>query len=63
MTETYVRIQAEDIRPGDRVARARTHPFHLVTDVRPGGTAVWLTYESGARDRPRRTASWWKAVS
>lgn len=75
---TYERITAADIRPGMRVARARTHPFHEVEEVHPGPRAVTLVYvttfdpaypprpgqQHGGRqfDRPRLTASWWREL-
>lgn len=60
---THKRILAGDIRPGDRVARARTRPFFEVAAVRPGPVAVRLTYGDGTSDRPRQTALWWLEVT
>lgn len=69
---TYERISAGMIRVGDTVARARTHPFHTVTEVRHGPVSVVL-YTSDERDRfngrrviwarPRKTAQWWREVA
>lgn len=56
----YERITAADIRPGDRIARARTHTFREVAEVRRGEVAVRLIYVGGSTDRPRQTAQWWK---
>lgn len=60
MTPTqYERIEAGEIRPGDHVARARSHRFQQVTAISTGPISVTLQFD---RDfaRPRRTAKWWR---
>jgi hypothetical protein len=60
MTPTqYERIEAGEIKPGDRVARARSHSFQQVTAISTGPVAITLRF---GRDiaRPRRTAKWWR---
>ena len=57
----YERIRAEDIRPGDRVARARTRTFREVKGVSHFPRAVRISYQSSS-DRPRREALWWREV-
>jgi hypothetical protein len=59
---SYERIIAEKISPGDSVARTRTAKFCTVEDVRVAGGCIWITYEGGARARPRLTAKWWRVV-
>lgn len=60
----YEKVQAGDIQPGDRVARARTHPFLTVRSAEHGATSVRLRYEDhGGSDRPRKTAQWWREVT
>ncbi len=60
-SEQYEHIDAGDIQVGDRVARARTHPFVKVAAIRHGSTAVRLLNEHGATiARPQKTASWWR---
>ncbi len=55
----YERIEAGEIRPGDQVARARSHRFQRVTAISIGPVAITLRF---GRDiaRPRRTAKWWR---
>jgi hypothetical protein len=55
----YERIEAGEIQPGDRVARARSHRFQQVTAISTGPVAITLRF---GRDiaRPRRTAKWWR---
>jgi hypothetical protein len=61
MTSTaYERIEAEQIQPGDRVARARTHPFQQVTAISTGPIAITLRFAGNDIARPRRTAKWWR---
>lgn len=60
--QQYERVPAGEIRPGDRVARSRTHPFHTVTAIERTPTCVWLSLEGAGRSRPRLTASWWREV-
>lgn len=69
-----VRVLAKDIRPGDYVARSRTHIFHKVDEARLGPVAVTLYYapqqSEWARlrgepprrqhDRPGQLQKWWK---
>jgi hypothetical protein len=60
MTSTqYERIEAGDIQPGDRVARARSHPFQQVAATSVGPVSITLQFD---RDfaRPHRTAKWWR---
>ena len=59
---TYERIDAGQIQPGDRVARTRTRPFFEVKAVSHGPVAVTIAYTTGGRDRPRKTARWWREV-
>lgn len=47
----YEKVQAGDIQPGDRVARARTHPFKTVAQVIHGDTAVRLVYDVSPEKR------------
>ncbi len=62
------RITAEEIRPDDRVARARTHSFNEVERVEQHAATVSVYYVGkggggyGAKDRPRKAAKWWRAV-
>lgn len=72
----YERVTAEEIRAGDRVARARTHGFQEVQRVELHASAVSIYYVpkggdmhrnrralvTGGKDRPRRTAKWWREV-
>lgn len=63
----YERVLAENIKPGDRVARARTHGFLEVESVTRHEKSVVIRYMTGggrwgSMDRPRRTARWWKIV-
>jgi len=60
MSKTYVRIEAGAIRPGDRVARARSHPFAQVTGISLGAKAIRLHMQDGGTARPLQTAKWWK---
>lgn len=61
--EQYERVAAGDIQVGDRVARARTHPFVRVAAVRHGSSAVRLLGEHGATiARPQKTAPWWRVA-
>jgi hypothetical protein len=57
---TYERIYADEIKPGDYVARARTHPFKRVVELGGGSIAVVIHYLDETIDRPRRTARWWR---
>lgn len=59
----YERITAAEVLPGDRIARARTHPFRRVTRVEEGPVAVRFTYDTGGTDRPRKTAPWWRELA
>lgn len=61
-SRTFERIVAGNIKPGDKVARARTHTFQTVASVSPGATSVYIEYEHGNRDRPRKGAFWWREV-
>ena len=57
----YERIEAGQIQPGDRVARARSHPFQEVTAISTG--PISITVRFACNDdiaRPRRTATWWR---
>lgn len=56
----YERITAGDVQPGDRIARAKTHRFRLVTRIEEGPVSVRFTYDSGGADRPRKAAAWWR---
>jgi hypothetical protein len=66
---TYERITAGDIRPGDTVARSRTHTFTRIVAISEGPVSVSL-YTTDERDRfnglrivwarPRKTAKWWR---
>lgn len=65
--DSYERIEAGAIVPGDRVARARTHEFVYVERVELHPTSVSL-YAVPPRSttgritrwaRPRKTARWW----
>lgn len=72
----YERVQAGEIRAGDKVARARTHPFREVSHVSHGPRSVQIYYADADDglltggsfhfrtpfDRPRLTASWWRLV-
>jgi hypothetical protein len=70
---TYERITAGEIRPGDTVARSRTHMFTRIDEVREGPVAVSLYTRETAYDRyrgrrivwarPRKTAKWWREVA
>lgn len=61
MTSTqYERIEADDIQPGDRVARARSHPFQQVTARSTGPISITLRFAGKDIARPRRTAKWWR---
>ncbi|MGA2166267.1 MAG: hypothetical protein ABSH36_17625, partial [Solirubrobacteraceae bacterium] len=61
--EQYERVEAGQIQVGDRVARARTHPFVTVAAIRHGRTAVRLLNEHHATiARPQKTASRWRIV-
>jgi hypothetical protein len=71
----YERITAAEIRPGDKVARARSHAFVEIVEVKHGPIAASL-YARGTRfdrrglpsdstylhARPRLTAQWWREV-
>jgi hypothetical protein len=58
---THERITAEEIKPGDRVARSRNHQFATVAEVQFGPIAVRLLDRNGTTiARPRRTAKWWR---
>lgn len=60
---TYERVEAGDVRVGDRVARTRKAPFHEVADIDQGSTTVRFHYaDHGGTDRPRRIALWWREV-
>ena len=67
MARNYHRVLAEEIRPGMKVARARTHNFREVAEVRQGNSAVTIYYVHplhpgsgyGGYDRPRKDAKWW----
>lgn len=56
---TYERILAGDIKPGDKVARARTHTFCEVESVRFGAKAIRLHFDGAEDARPQQTARWW----
>ena len=67
----YIRIKAEDIQPGDHVARARTHPFVEIVEVVRGPKAVSLrtvravdrfTRRPLVYARPQHHQLWWKEV-
>lgn len=62
-TISYERVPAAEIRLGDRVARARTHPFHEVTEVRHAGSSAMLVLDRAGRVKPRLTAMWWREVT
>jgi hypothetical protein len=70
------RVTVDDIQVGDQVARARTHTFREVAYIHENPSTRWLTYGPDprridarynpegdvGRDRPRRTAQWWRIV-
>lgn len=58
----YERITAAEIRPGDRVARARSHPFHEARTVRHAGRSSVIELAGGGRVKPRLTAAWWREI-
>jgi hypothetical protein len=59
---TSERISAGDIRPGDRVARSRTHPFRRVEAVEPLRRTVRLHLDGAPSTRPAKAARWWREV-
>lgn len=61
--QQFERITADEIQAGDRVARARSHPFFEVSRVEHHEKAVWIYYAGKLhRDRPQRVAKWWRQV-
>ena len=69
------RITCEDVRVGDRIARAKTHTFEEVVEIQEGPISRRLCFtpsepDAGARSRrdwgrnirPRRTAKLWVLV-
>ena len=62
-TTQYARVLAGDITPGDEVARTRTATFNTVAEVQHNASTVWLIYTTGGRDRPGKTAKWWRKVA
>ena len=61
---TYQRITAEQIEPGDCVARSRNHEFVTVAQIQFGPVAVRLLDRNGTTiARPRRTAKWWREAA
>jgi hypothetical protein len=61
---THERITAEEIKPGDRVARSRNHQFAIVAQIQLGPVAVrLLDGNDNTIARPRRTAKWWRETT
>jgi hypothetical protein len=61
---TRQRITAEEIKPGDRVARSRNHQFATVAQIQLGPIAVRLLDRNGNTiARPRRIAKWWRQTA
>jgi hypothetical protein len=61
---THERIIAEEIKPGDRVARSRNQQFATVAQIQFGPIAVRLLDGAGNTiARPRRTARWWRETA
>lgn len=67
----YQRITCEDVKVGDRIARAKSHPFNEVVEIHEGPVSRRLIFTHAApearRDwgqniRPRRTAKLWRIV-
>lgn len=64
----FERITAGEVREGDAIVFARSHPPMRVTGVSAGPVSVWLTVEDAdtglraGRIRPRKTARLWLVV-
>lgn len=59
---SWERIDAEQIKTGDLIAKTRNEEPAEVTDVGPRfERAIWIHFGPGNRSRPRRTTKFWRA--
>lgn len=61
-TWTRSKITAEQIKVGDRVSRLKRGPYHEVTALSNGESAVWISFEGAGRVRPSHTTELWVEV-
>lgn len=57
--QLYERITCEQVEVGDRIARAKTHPFYPVVDIREGEKSRRLLFRQHAI-RPNRSQKLWR---
>lgn len=58
----WERVEAQDVRRGDQIAKAKTHEPSEVIDIGPvGASSRWLHFQGG-RIRPRHDAKFWRLV-
>lgn len=60
---TYEVIRARDIRPGDRVNRARTRAFFEVASVTRANGTVEVTFVTAGVSRPKENSIWWRQTN
>lgn len=63
MTTLYEEVRADQIRPGDRVNRARTRAFFEVATAEVHSTTVLITFTGGWTSRPQCSSIWWRQVN
>jgi hypothetical protein len=59
MAVTFRRIRADEVQPGMRVARARSHSFRLVTATEQLPTTTRILFDVGELLRPQHDVRLW----
>ena len=56
------KIPASAVQIGDFIASTRDGSYRQVTDLAPRATSVYITFQGGARIRPRFVTPLWRAI-
>lgn len=57
----WERVIAENIGPGDNIARTRKEPVQLVGSIGPiGPSSRWIVFANGGRIRPNHDRKFWR---